>query len=195
MKYTHSVKKLAIAAVVIGGVSLVASACSPAAQTTQESTMASTAPMAQQETANADGAMEVQGMNIVETAQANGSFTTLLKAAEVAGLVDELSTLEITVLAPTDAAFAKVPKATLDSLLANPEQLAEVLKYHVILGKVPSTEVVKATAVPTLQGASVNVKVDGQKVMINNANVTMTDVEASNGIIHVIDTVLLPPTE
>lgn len=195
MKNTQGMKKLIVGAVVVGAVSLVASACSPAAPTSEQSPAPSSTTAVQQQEMNAEGAMPQQTMNVVETAQANGNFTTLLKAAEVAGLVDELSTLEITVLAPTDAAFAKVPKATLDSLLANPEQLAEVLKYHVILGKVPSTEVVKATAVPTLQGKSVNVKVDGQKVMINDATVTTTDIDTSNGIIHVIDTVLLPPTE
>lgn len=188
MKNTQGMKKLIVGAVVVGAVSLVASACSPAAQTSEQSSAPSSTAVQQQEM-NAEGAMPQQTMNVVETVQANGSFTTLLKATEVAGLVDELSTLEITVLAPTDTAFAKVPKATLDSLLANPEQLIEVLKYHVILGKVPSTEVVKATAVPTLQGKSVNVKIDGQKVMINDATVTTTDIDTSNGIIHVIDTV------
>ena len=98
-----------------------------------------------------------------------------------------------TVLAPTDEAFAKVPKATLDALAADPAKLKDVLLYHVIAGNVPSSEVVKLTSAKTLNGASVAIKVDGGSVFVNNAKVIIPDVQASNGVIHVIDTVPLLP--
>jgi uncharacterized surface protein with fasciclin (FAS1) repeats len=195
MKKTVHLKKFVLGAVVVTGLSLFASACSPMTEVSKQSPSPAATTAMQQKDESANKMMEKKEMNIVETAQANGSFATLLKAAQVAGLVDELSTLKITVLAPTDAAFAKVPKATLDGLLADPMKLAEVLKYHVIVGEVPSTEVVKATSVTTLQGSPVKIKVDGSKVMINDSTVTTVDIKASNGIIHVIDTVLLPPAK
>jgi uncharacterized surface protein with fasciclin (FAS1) repeats len=132
--------------------------------------------------------------DIVDTAVAAGQFKTLASLLQAAGLVDTLKTAgPFTVLAPTDAAFAKVPKATLDALAADPAKLKAVLLYHVIAGSVPSSEVVKLTSAKTLNGAAVAIKVMDGSVFVNNAKVTAPDVMASNGVIHVIDTVLLPP--
>lgn len=132
--------------------------------------------------------------DIVTTAVNAGQFKTLASLLQSAGLVDTLKTGgPFTVLAPTDAAFAKVPKATLDALAADPAKLKAVLLYHVISGSVPSSEVVKLTSAKTLNGASVSIKVQNGSVLINDAKVVTPDVTASNGIIHVIDSVLLPP--
>jgi transforming growth factor-beta-induced protein len=132
--------------------------------------------------------------DIVTTAVNAGQFTTLASLLQAAGLVETLKAGgPFTVLAPTDAAFAKVPKATLDALAADPAKLKAVLLYHVISGSVPSSEVVKLTSAKTLNGANVAIKVQDGSVIVNNARVVGPDVMASNGIIHVIDTVLLPP--
>ena len=135
--------------------------------------------------------------DIVDTAVAAGSFKTLAAALGAAGLVDTLKgTGPFTVFAPTDAAFAKIPKADLDALLADKKKLTEVLTYHVVVGKVPAATVVtlNGSSVKTVNGATVLVKVSGGKVTLNDTvNVTATDIQASNGIIHVIDSVLLPP--
>lgn len=136
-----------------------------------------------------------QDKDIVDTAVAAGSFNTLAKALTAAGLIDTLKSAgPFTVFAPTDEAFAKVPKAQLEALLNNKEALIKVLTYHVVKGKVPASEVVKLNgkAVGTVEGSTVKVKVDGGKVMVNNANVVKTDIMTSNGVIHVIDTVILP---
>jgi uncharacterized surface protein with fasciclin (FAS1) repeats len=134
--------------------------------------------------------------DIVDTAVAAGQFKTLAAALTAAGLVDTLKGPgPFTVFAPTDAAFAKLPAGTLDTLL-KPEskaKLTAILTYHVVAGKVMAADVVKLKEAKTVNGAMVAVKVDGGNVMINNAKVTTADIEASNGVIHVIDTVLLPP--
>jgi transforming growth factor-beta-induced protein len=131
--------------------------------------------------------------DIVATAVAAGSFTTLASLLQKAGLVDTLKGAgPFTVLAPTDEAFAKVPKATLDALAADPAKLKAVLLYHVIAGNVPSSEVVKLTSAKTVNGASVSIKVENGMVYVNGAKVVTPDVKASNGVIHVVDTVLLP---
>ncbi len=133
---------------------------------------------------------------IVDVAVANGSFKTLTAALTAAGLVDTLKgTGPFTVFAPTDAAFAKLPAGTVENLLKpeNKAQLTAILTYHVVPGRVPASDVVKLTSAKTVNGAEVRVRVDGSKVQFNDANVVTTDVAASNGIIHVIDTVLLPP--
>jgi uncharacterized surface protein with fasciclin (FAS1) repeats len=131
---------------------------------------------------------------IVETAVAAGQFTTLTKLLKRAGLV---STLErpgpYTVFAPTDTAFAKVPKATLDSLLGNRAKLRSVLLYHVVAGKVTSAKVVDLSSAKTVGGKSLRIRVAGANVFVNNAKVTKADVLASNGVIHVINRVLIPP--
>jgi uncharacterized surface protein with fasciclin (FAS1) repeats len=134
--------------------------------------------------------------DIVDTAVSAGQFKTLATALDAAGLV---STLKgdgpFTVFAPTDDAFAKLPAGTVENLLKpeNKDQLAAILTYHVVPGKVMAADVVKLNEAKTVNGKTVNVKVDGNTVMINDAKVTATDVAASNGVIHVIDTVILPP--
>lgn len=135
------------------------------------------------------------GKTIVDVAAGNKSFTTLvkaLKAADLAGTLAEAG--PYTVFAPTNAAFNKLPKGTLTNLLKpeNKAQLQKVLTYHVIAGEVTS-KTLKAGKAATVAGAEVTVKIKGKNVNINNAKVTQADLKASNGVIHVIDTVLLPP--
>ena len=132
--------------------------------------------------------------DIVDTAVAAGNFKTLAAALQAAGLVDTLKGAgPFTVFAPTDEAFAKLPAGTVDALLKDPKALGDILKYHVVAGKVMASDVVKLTSADTLLGKPVTITVNGDKVMIGNANVVKTDIETSNGVIHVIDTVLLPP--
>ncbi len=129
--------------------------------------------------------------DIVDVAVKAGSFNTLVAAVKAAGLVDTLKGPgPFTVFAPTDAAFAKLPKATLDGLLKDPATLSKILTYHVVSGKVMAADV-KAGKVKTVNGQELTVKTDSG-VMVDNAKVTATDVVASNGVIHVIDTVVLP---
>ena len=131
--------------------------------------------------------------DIVDTAVAAGSFTTLAKALEVAGLIDTLKgDGPFTVFAPTDAAFAKLPAGTVEALLKDPAKLKSILLYHVVSGKVSAAEVVHLTSAKTVQGSSAKITVRKGKVMIDKANVVKTDIMASNGVIHVIDTVILP---
>jgi uncharacterized surface protein with fasciclin (FAS1) repeats len=135
--------------------------------------------------------------DIVATAQAAGTFTTLVAAVGAAELTSTLQSAgPFTVFAPTDAAFAKLPPGTVDTLLLpeNKAMLQAVLKYHVVAGEVRSAQVVTLTSATTLQGATVAVTVAGSTVKVNDATVTAVDVGASNGVIHVIDTVLLPPS-
>ena len=138
-------------------------------------------------------------MDIVETATAAGDFTTLVAAVEAAGLVETLQgDGPYTVFAPTDEAFAAALEdlgLTADELLADTETLASILTYHVVEGDVPAADVVglDGQAVPTVNGADVEITVDGETVMVNDATVTTTDIFATNGVIHVIDSVLLPP--
>jgi len=131
--------------------------------------------------------------NIVETAVAAGQFKTLAAALHAAGLVDALSGEgPFTVFAPTDEAFAKLPPGTVEALLKDKAKLTKVLTYHVVAGNVPSAEVVKLTSATTLSGGTLKLSVMDGKVMVNNAHVVQADVKASNGVIHVVDTVLLP---
>jgi len=131
--------------------------------------------------------------DIVDTAVSAGQFTTLVKAVQAAGLVDTLKGEgPFTVFAPTDEAFAKLPAGTIESLLANPAKLREVLTYHVVPGKITASEVVKLSKAKTVQGQEAKIKVSGGKVKIDNANVIKTDIMTSNGVIHVIDAVILP---
>jgi uncharacterized surface protein with fasciclin (FAS1) repeats len=130
--------------------------------------------------------------DIVETAVGAGQFKTLATALQAAGLVDTLKGPgPFTVFAPTDAAFAKIPKADLDALLKDKAKLTAVLTYHVVPGRVLAKDV-KPGSVKTVQGSSLTVKTEGGKVMVDNATVTQTDITASNGVIHVIDSVVLP---
>ena len=139
----------------------------------------------------AAGAFAVQAKDIVDTAVAAGSFKTLATALQAAGLVDTLKGKgPFTVFAPTDEAFAKVPKADLDALLKDKAKLTAVLTYHVVPGTVMAKDV-KAGKVKTVQGGELTVATTGG-VTVDNAKVVKTDIKASNGVIHVIDTVLIP---
>ena len=129
---------------------------------------------------------------IVEVAASNGSFNTLVAAVKAAGLADTLSGKgPYTVFAPTDAAFAKLPAGTVDALLKDVPKLKAILTYHVVAGSVMAKDV-KTGMVKTVNGQSINVVAGASGVTVNDAKVTATDVAASNGVIHVIDTVLLP---
>ncbi|MEH2171950.1 fasciclin domain-containing protein [Nostoc sp.] len=130
--------------------------------------------------------------NIIDTATNNGSFTTLVAAIQAAGLVDTLKGAgPFTVFAPTDEAFNKLPAGTVDALLKDPEKLKKILTYHVVSGKVLAADVVKLKTAKTVEGS--DVKIDASNgVKINDATVATADVAADNGVIHVIDTVLIP---
>ena len=135
---------------------------------------------------------------IVDVAVANGSFTTLVAALKAADLVGALSGKgPFTVFAPTDAAFAKLPAGTVEALLKDKQKLAAILTYHVIPGKVMAADVIKGNGAKpkTLNGAALDITVNGGKVYVNGAQVTAADVTGSNGVIHVIDTVVLPPAK
>jgi uncharacterized surface protein with fasciclin (FAS1) repeats len=133
--------------------------------------------------------------NIVQTAAAAPQFSTLVRLVKQAGLVSTLSgRTNYTVFAPTNAAFAKVPKKTLNALANDKAKLKAVLLYHVVRGKVPASKVVKLHSAKTVNGASVTIKVRKGKVYVNTARVTKADIKASNGIIHQINRVLLPPS-
>lgn len=135
---------------------------------------------------------------IVDIAVENGSFKTLVAALQAADLVTALQgTGPFTVFAPTDEAFAKLPAGTVEALLKDKKKLAAILTYHVISGNVSAADVIKAGEVKpkTLNGAALDIKVKDGKVHVNGATVTAADIHASNGTIHVIDTVVLPPSE
>ena len=147
-------------------------------------------------TASASPSMPLK--DIVDTAVAAGDFTTLASALQAAGLVDTLKGEgPFTVFAPTDAAFAAVPKETLDALLADPKgALTDVLTYHVAAGKVMASDLSDGMMIDTVNGAQLEVKInDDGTVMIGDATVTTADIETSNGVIHVIDKVLVPPAK
>jgi len=141
-------------------------------------------------------AAEPKAKDIVDTAVAAGSFNTLATALKAAGLVDTLKGKgPFTVFAPTDDAFKKLPAGTLEKLLADKAQLTKVLTYHVVAGKVLAADVVKLSEAKTVEGSMVRIAVASGGVKVNDANVVKTDVGASNGVIHVIDSVLLPPAK
>lgn len=132
---------------------------------------------------------------IVGVAASDPQFSTLVRLVKAAGLATTLSKGSYTVFAPTNAAFAKVPKSTLNALAKDKAKLKAVLLYHVVKGKVPASKVVKLKSARTLNGASVKITVKSGKVYLNGSTrVTKTDVKASNGVIHVINKVLLPPS-
>jgi len=133
--------------------------------------------------------------DIVETAASNGSFTTLVAAVRAAGLVDTLKgTGPFTVFAPTDEAFKKLPPGTVENLLKpeNKAQLTKVLTYHVVPGKVMASDVKGKTTAKTVEGSAVAIDASSGAVKVDNATVSKADVNASNGVIHVIDTVIMP---
>jgi uncharacterized surface protein with fasciclin (FAS1) repeats len=134
-------------------------------------------------------------LNVVQTAVAAGQFKTLVSLVKQAGLAKTLSgTGRFTVFAPTDAAFAKVPKATLKQLAADKAKLRAVLLYHVVSGRLTAAKVTKLRSARTLNGAAVRIRVSGGMVYVNGARVVKPNVSASNGVIHVINRVLIPPT-
>ena len=144
-------------------------------------------------------ATPVATKTIVETAIGNGSFNTLVAAVKAAELVETLSGKgPFTVMAPTDAAFAKLPVGTVESLIKpeNRAKLAAILTYHVVAGKVPAATVVTLNEASTVEGSKISIEVKDGSVFLNgNTKVIITDVQCSNGIIHAIDTVLMPPSK
>ncbi len=135
---------------------------------------------------------KMSSMDIVDTAASAGSFNTLVTAVKAAGLVDTLKGEgPFTVFAPTDEAFAKIPKKDLDALLNDKEALTRVLTYHVVPGKVMAADVVKLSSADTVEGQAITIDTSSG-VKVNDANVVKTDIKTSNGVIHVIDTVLIP---
>jgi uncharacterized surface protein with fasciclin (FAS1) repeats len=144
-------------------------------------------------TAAAPAAAAAQSADIVDTAVGAGQFTTLARALQAAGLVETLKGPgPFTVFAPTDAAFKRVPKRALHALLRNKTRLKAVLLYHVVAGRVTASDVVRLTSAKTLNGKS-RIRVAGTNVFVNRAKVTMPDVMATNGVIHVVNRVLIPP--
>jgi uncharacterized surface protein with fasciclin (FAS1) repeats len=141
-------------------------------------------------------ASSAKAADIVDTAASAGSFTTLVAAVQAAGLVDTLKGEgPFTVFAPTDAAFAKLPAGTVENLLKpeNRQQLQEILTYHVVPGKVLSSDLQgKTTTAATVEGSEVEIDASGSAVMVQGATVTQADIAASNVVIHVIDTVIMP---
>jgi uncharacterized surface protein with fasciclin (FAS1) repeats len=146
-------------------------------------------------TAGQSASTAAKSKTIVGVAASDPQVSTLVKLVKSAGLATTLSKGSYTVFAPTNKAFAKVPKATLEALGKDKAMLKSVLLYHVVKGRVPAAKVVKLTRAKTVNGASVRIKVKGGSVYLNGSTkVTRTDVKASNGIIHVINRVLLPPS-
>ena len=140
-------------------------------------------------------AMSHKKQDIVDVASKAGSFNTLIAAAKAAGLVDALKgDGPLTVFAPTDDAFAKLPEGTVETLLKpeNKEKLKNILLYHVVAGNVMAETAVTLDSAKTLQGSSISIMLDGKTLKIDGASVTQSDIKASNGVIHVIDSVILP---
>ena len=144
---------------------------------------------------NADYHCDGPSGPVWDAAVADGRFTTLVAAVQEAGLVEVLKGVgPFTVFAPTDDAFGLLPEGTVEALLGDIPTLTKILAYHVTDGKLMSGDVVQLESISTLSGDPLSVKVDGDKVMINDSQVVIADVETSNGVIHVIDAVLLPPS-
>jgi transforming growth factor-beta-induced protein len=180
-------------ALAVGACSSTAATPSPEAATPSPAAATPEAPA----TASPEPSEAAMAKDIVATATEAGSFGTLLSAATAAGLVETLQGEgPFTVFAPTDEAFAALPEGTLDSLLADPEALKQVLLYHVVSGKVTADQVVGLTSADSVEGSPIAIAVKDGSVFLNDtAEVVATDVMASNGVIHVIDEVILPPTE
>jgi uncharacterized surface protein with fasciclin (FAS1) repeats len=167
---------------IIAGIAVAVSGTALAAASSPSTGAATKAPAAQK--------------NIVQTAVAAGQFKTLVSLVKQAGLAKALSGPgQLTVFAPTDAAFAKVPKKTLAALANNKTQLKAVLLYHVVKGKVTAAQAGMLSSATTLQGAALPIRTTGGKVFVGGAQVVKADVMASNGVIHVINKVLLPPKQ
>jgi transforming growth factor-beta-induced protein len=191
MKFRLFVPMLLLAALILG-------ACAPAADVVDEAPAAPEAEVMEEvaEEMEAEEAMEEDEMmkkDIVDIAVEDGRFTTLVAAVEAAGLVDALKGEgPLTVFAPTDDAFAALPEGTIEALLADIPALTDILLYHVVEGKVMAADVLALSSAQTLQGQYVDIAVEDGKVMVDAAEVIITDIEASNGVIHVIDAVILP---
>jgi uncharacterized surface protein with fasciclin (FAS1) repeats len=145
--------------------------------------------------ADSDGPACQKSADIVDTAVAAGDFGTLAAAVKAAGLVETLKGKgPFTVFAPTDDAFKKLPQGTVENLLKpeNKSKLVQILTYHVVPGKVMAADVVKLSSAKTVEGSEVKISAQDGKVIVNDANVVKTDIKASNGVIHVIDSVILP---
>jgi uncharacterized surface protein with fasciclin (FAS1) repeats len=171
-----------------------AKATKTGSQTVSPSAASAVVPVVTQTTAAAETKATTTG-TIVDIAASNASFKTLVAAVRAAGLVEVLSGEgPFTVFAPTDEAFAALPKGTLEALLKpeNKAKLQQILTYHVVPGSVMSTAI-KPGQVNTVEGKPVTLSTKGNRIMVNNANVTAADIKASNGVIHVIDKVILPP--
>jgi len=186
-------------ALLVPALAIAIAACSTSSSPSAVPTAAST-PSPAATTAAAPSSMPpasaaAMTKDIVQTATEAGSFTTLLTAVKAAGLVETLQGEgPFTVFAPTDAAFAALPAGTLDGLLKDPAALKKILLYHVVSGSVPSDKVVGLTSATSVEGSPVAIAVkDGTVYLNDSAKVVTADVMASNGVIHVIDTVLLPP--
>ncbi|SDB80799.1 Uncaracterized surface protein containing fasciclin (FAS1) repeats [Raineyella antarctica] len=193
--------KRSIAAAGIASLALFLGACSSGTSTTSTTTPTPMATTSTMESTPTPSTQASPTGDIVDTAVAAGDFKTLTAALTAAGLVDTLKGPgPFTVFAPNDAAFAKLPAGTVDTLLKEPQgKLSEILKYHVIKGEVKAADVLTMDGkkVPTLQGGDLTIKVNGDKVSLVDAtghsvNVITTDVQATNGVIHVIDGVLMP---
>lgn len=140
-------------------------------------------------------ALSAAAADIVDTAVSAGNFKTLVTAVQTAGLVDTLKGAgPFTVFAPTDEAFAKLPAGTVEGLLKDPEKLKKVLTYHVVAGKVMAADAMKLSSAKTVEGSTAKIKAKNGTVMIDGAKVIKADIETDNGVIHVIDSVILPPS-
>lgn len=190
MKAFASMKTLSLAVLSLGALTI--SNASQAADMPMAAPM--NMPMTKPAPMSAPGSMMTSEKTIVQIASTNGSFKTLTAALKAAGLISTLSSPgPFTVFAPTDAAFAALPKGTVEKLLKpeNKAMLVKILTYHVVSGEVLSTSL-KSGNVKTVEGGSVRVKVSPRGVMVNNAKVVKADIRASNGVIHVIDKVIMP---
>jgi len=185
-------KRFSMFAMLLVTASLVLAACGPAATSAPTARPEPTAML--EPTATPEPVLK----DIVDTAIEDGRFTTLVAAVQAAELVDTLkSEGEFTVFAPTDEAFAALPAGTLDELLKpeNKQSLTDILLYHVVPGKVMAADVTALTSATTVLGQDVAIKADMGEVYINDAKIILTDIETSNGVIHVIDAVILPPAD
>jgi transforming growth factor-beta-induced protein len=151
-------------------------------------------PPAEEAPAEEAPAAEAPMMDIIDTAVGNGNFTVLATALTEAGLLDTLKSAgPFTVFAPTDAAFAKIPSEQLSAILADKALLTKILTYHVVAGKLAASDVLASCSLTSVEGSAIKVSLNGSDAFVNQSKITLTDVFASNGVIHVIDTVLLPP--
>jgi uncharacterized surface protein with fasciclin (FAS1) repeats len=170
-------------------------ACTPSFNQQIEETTEMEDDLSQENQENQEMTEVAPTLNVVELAQGSGSFSKLLSAVEAAGLTEALAVSEVTVFAPTDEAFEALPAGMLEDLLNDQQRLSEVLQYHVIPGSVTSLDIVSMPSITTLQGETLEVTTDGSGIMIDQATVLQPDVMASNGVIHVIDSVLLPESK